>query len=324
MTKPSPIIPPGTAVEDFTPKPEDGSLRRMKVIWDDREKSSALGRTGGFLYGFTHTLNPAVGCVFASTWCGVYCYAQWETPARMIAEQLGLRWGEYLLVKKRIAQALDRDLARAARRDPDHEHHVRRLKVFLSSVTEPCAGPALEVTRECLAVFGRYPIGRVVLQTRSPNVLKLLPELKALGDRVVTSFTVESDSDEIWQRVNPPMLPRLSERRKAVAQLHENGIATSVTVSPCARLLDPEEFAAWIASNASYAVVDTFVAGDGRGGTRTAKTEAPSLFAEQGWVWNDESAARALYEKLRARIGDRAGWSKEGFNRLGAGPPEAR
>jgi hypothetical protein len=101
-----------------------------------------------------------------------------------------LRWGEYLFVKKRLAEALDRDLARAARRDPAHPHHVSQLRVF----------------------------------------------------------------------------------------------------------------AVWIAMNARYAVVDTFVAGDGKGGTRTWKTDIPALFASHDWMWSDESAARALYDRLRALL----------------------
>ena len=316
MTKRTPIIPPGITVDDFLPKPEDGTLRPLKVIWDDREKDHALGETGGFLEGYTHSMNPAVGCVLACTWCGEYCYAQWEAPARAVAHALGLRWGEYIFVKKRAAEALRRDLSRASDRHPEHRHHVSKLKIFMSSLTEPCAGPALEVTRQCLHEFAGYPIGRLVLQTRSPNVVELLPQLKALGDRVLVSFTVESDSDEIWEDVVPPMLPRLRDRRKAVATLHANSVTTSVTVSPCARLADPEEFAVWIAMNSSYAVVDTFVAGDGKGGTRTEKTEIPTDFAARGWTWSDETAARTLYERLRGLIGERVGWSKDGFNRL--------
>lgn len=318
------IIPPGITIDDLDPKPEDGTLRKIKIIRDDRERDHALGETGGFLEGYTHTLNPAVGCVFACTWCGEYCYAQHETPARVIAHQLGLWWGEYLFVKQRIAEALKRDLARASERHPDHPHHVSKLKVFMSSLTEPCAGPALDITRQCLREFAAYPIARLVLQTRSPKVVQLLPELQALGDRVLVSFTVESDSDQIWQEVHPRMLPPLRERRKAVATLHASGVTISVTVSPCARLADPEEFAVWIAMNSSYAVVDTFVAGDGKGGTRTEKTDIPALFAARGWMWSDESAARGLYERVRTLIGDRVGWSKEGFNRLTTVPTGVR
>src|SRR5206468_2634210 len=34
-----------------------------------------LTPTGGFLLGFTHTLNPYRGCAFGRALCGVYCYA---------------------------------------------------------------------------------------------------------------------------------------------------------------------------------------------------------------------------------------------------------
>ena len=51
------------------------------VIFDEREKNHALFETGGFLRRFTHTLNPAVGCVLGASCCGAYCYAQWEAPA---------------------------------------------------------------------------------------------------------------------------------------------------------------------------------------------------------------------------------------------------
>ena len=95
---------------------------------------------------------------------------------QLIAAHLGVRWGEFLFVKARIPEALDRDLERATRRDSTDPRHASRLRIFMSSCTEPCAGPALAVTRECLRVFARYPIGRLVLQTRSPRVVELLPE----------------------------------------------------------------------------------------------------------------------------------------------------
>ena len=95
---------------------------------------------------------------------------------------------------------------------------------------------------------------------------------------------VESDSDALWTALEPPLLPRLRDRRKAAELLHARGVALSVTVSPCARLADPDEFAGWIAANSGYAVVDTFTAGDGKGGTRTEKTSIPLLFATHGWI----------------------------------------
>ena len=45
------------------------------VTWN--ENKSALTPTSGFLAsGFTHTLNPYVGCSNAGSLCGTFCYAQ--------------------------------------------------------------------------------------------------------------------------------------------------------------------------------------------------------------------------------------------------------
>ena len=76
--------------------------------------------------------------------------------------------------------------------------------------------------------------------------------------------------------------------------------------------------------NASCAVLDALIAGDGKGGTKTDETGIPSAFASHGWMWSDETAARVLYEKIRSLIGDRVGWSKERFNRLTEVPTEHR
>ncbi|MGL4651434.1 MAG: hypothetical protein ACRC1H_18660, partial [Caldilineaceae bacterium] len=64
-------------------------------------------------------------------------------------------------------------------------------------------------------------------------------------------------------------------------------------------------------------VVDTYVAGDGRQGRRTSNTPTPALHSAcGGGEWRDESAPRALFAWLQARIGTRAGWSQAGFAAL--------
>ena len=52
------------------------------------EYKTILTATGGFLDGFTHTINVAQGCAFAGSLCGLYCYAQhnrWVTNGRSTA-----------------------------------------------------------------------------------------------------------------------------------------------------------------------------------------------------------------------------------------------
>jgi hypothetical protein len=50
------------------------------------DNKTILTATGGFLgSGFTHTINPSLGCAFAHSLCGKYCYAQhspWITKGR--------------------------------------------------------------------------------------------------------------------------------------------------------------------------------------------------------------------------------------------------
>jgi DNA repair photolyase len=313
----APLLPPDFDLAKVAPRPAGGGSRPLLAISDDRERSSALTPTGGFLAGYTHTLNPAVGCVLGRSFCGRYCYARDETPARVVEGATGLAWGEFLISKNRLDQALAADLEKAARRSADHPHHVARLRVFLASTTEPCLGPALAVTRACLRVFARFPVGRIVLQTRSPAVLELGDELDALRDRLIVSLTLESDCDEPHRDLPAPLLPRISARRGALEALSARGIPVCAAVSPCLSIKDPAEFAAWIAQHAGFALVDTFVSGDGRCGARTARTTVPEVYRQRGVDWRDETAARSFFVQLEGLLGrPRAGWSREGFASL--------
>jgi DNA repair photolyase len=288
----------------------------LRVLFEHPPARSALTATGGYLNAYTHTCNPVLGCIFGQSLCGHYCYAQHSQPAAMVRAQYGLEWGEYIAPKRGFVEALAADLRRASRRPPHHRHHVSRLRIFFASATEPCTGPALPITRACLQLLAQYPVARVVLQTRSPQVLQLRKELEALGDRVLLSMTLESDDDAAFENVGPPLLPRIEQRRHAFERLKGSRILRAACVSPCAHVSRPEEFARWIAEYADFAIVDTFCSGDGQNGHRTARTEIPDLFQQRGWLWSDESAARGLFQLLSGHMGTRVGWSREGFNRL--------
>ena len=290
---------------------------------------SILTPTGGFLKpsapdaddGYTHTLNPAIGCPFGRGFCGQFCYARAGMAHRFRAARQ--KWGEYLVVKQNAAELLRRELDAAGRRPDDHPHHLRRLRIFASSSTDPCAGPSLEVFRSCLRVITEYPIERIVVQTRSPQLLTLRAEIEALGERVVVSFTMETDSDDVWQR-GPAGSPTISRRRQVFEQLHDWSVRRHLAVSPCLPLMNVEGFADWIAKFADDVTVDTFLAGDGAGGSRTGSLPLPVIFEQSGWDWRDESPARLLFEALQRRMGRRAGWSCAGFGRLAVCEPIKR
>ncbi len=276
---------------------------------------TVLTPTGGFLggdeRGYTHSFNPAIGCSFAAGFCGAYCYA------RGFAERIGGSgtWGERVLVKQNAAEVLERELARAARRPREHRHHISKLRVFSASSTDPCAGRVLDVYRACLRVVALSPPARWVVQTRSPRVLALADEIVALGDRVVVSFTIETDDEELLAAL-PPGAPGLAARRAAFERMSAWPVRRHLAISPCLPLREPERFADWVALHATDATVDTFATGDGSGGRRTARSPLPDLLAQRGVAWRDDSHARALFELLRARMGERVGWSEQGFLRL--------
>jgi len=149
--------------------------------------------------------------------------------------------------------------------------------VFSSSTTDPCAGPALAITRDVLRIVARFPLARWVVQTRSPRVLDLESEIRALGDRVVVSFTLETDDEALW-RSAPPGAPSITARRRAFERMAAWPVRRHLAVAPCLPCRDARAFADWIAAHATEATVDSFVSGDGSGGRRTARSPLPSWF----------------------------------------------
>lgn len=270
----------------------------------------ARGYLSGTGSGFTHSFNPAIGCAYAAGGCGAYCYA------RGFAERLGGRgtWGARVLLKENAPQLLERELTVAASRPADHPAHISRLSVFSASTTDPCAGPVRELYRACLRVVARHPVRRWVIQTRSPGVVALRPEIEALGSAAVISFTIESDDDATGD--SPSGSPSVRARRRALERMADWPVRRHVAVSPCLPLRDPPAFAAWIASLADDATVDTFVSGDGSGGRRTAGSPFAVLADRAGADWRDESHARALLRALEREMPGRVGWSADGFLRL--------
>lgn len=294
----------------------------MPLDVEHYEARSILTPTGGFLKpsapdaadGYTHTLNPAIGCPYGRGLCGQFCYARVGMAQRF--DNAG-EWGESLRIKQNAAALLRAELARAAARPPDHRLHVSRLRIFASSSTDPCAGPALAPFRECLRVLAEYPIRRIVIQTRAPQIVRLRQEIEALGRRAAISFTIETDDEELW-RAGPPGSPPIRARRAAFEALRPWRTTLHLAVSPCLPIRNLPAFADWAAAQADFVTVDTFTAGDGSGGTRTASLPLPAFLAARGHDWRDESQARALYRALRTRMGQRAGWSCDGFRRLAA------
>jgi DNA repair photolyase len=266
-----------------------------------------LTKTGGFLAGFTHSLQPYIGCRFGCE----YCYVKGLSVHRFHDPQLP--WGDYVHPRTGIAEQLRRELARHQAKGA-----LNTLAIFMSSATDPYQGAERRwrLSRACLEVMTEYPPGLLMVQTRSPLVADDFSLLATLGDRCWLSFTLETDLDEVRQALTP-RCPAVVQRVATIRVARRQGLQVQIAVSPCLPYSSIEEFGALLAALGDRVVVDSYVSGDGQGGKRTAQTGVGLHYATHRWGdWRSEAAAHALHEWLRGEIGERAGWSQAGFSTL--------
>lgn len=272
-----------------------------------RPASGALTKTGGFLRGFTHTLQPYIGCRFGCE----YCYVKGLSVHHF--HQPKLDWGDYVHPRVGIADKLRQELKRLAAKDV-----LSTTAIFMSSATDPYQGleRRWRLSRACLDALIENPPGLLVVQTRSPLVADDFDRLLALGDRCWLNFTLETDQDEV-RRLVTPRCPSIPQRLQTIQQARTAGVNVQITVSPCLPFSSIESFGELLLTYGHRVVVDSYTTGDGQAGRRTANTAIPALYQEQAWAdWRSEDAARALYSWLHIRLGERAGWSQAGFSAL--------
>ena len=272
-----------------------------------RPASTALHPTGGFLTGFTHSLQPYIGCRFGCA----YCYVQESNVHRFFNG--GFAWGDYAFPRQGVAERLAQELARFASKG-----QLGSLAIFCSSSTDPYQGAEREwqLTRRCLEAFVKSPPGLLVVQTRSPLVERDFDLLSALGGRCWLSMTLETDLDDVRQALTPHC-PSIARRVQTIRTARAAGLNVQVTVSPCLPYSAVDEFGPLLVELGQRVVVDSYLSGDGQGGKRTARTGIPEEYSRLGWgEWQAEEAARSLYAWLRERMGQRAGWSQDGFTHL--------
>jgi len=271
---------------------------------------SILTRTGGFLAGFTHTLNPYRGCSFGSALCGTFCYA-----AEMAYGRRGA-WGEEVEAKANAAELYRRDLAREKRRGP--------VRIFFSSVTDPYLPQErrLGITRALLEAMAESPPDRLVLQTHTPGPLRDLDLLRRIGCDLEVNITVETDRATLPGFPPPAASPH--ERIAALATIRRAGLAAVGVVAPLLPLQDPEEFARALDGACTRVILDHWRIGDGSpGGARTKRRGFPELLARGGFgEWNRIEALQKTQDLFRSILGpDRVSISRAGFNATPPAPP---
>lgn len=265
-----------------------------------RTPGRLLNPAGGFLEGYTHTLNPYAGCAFGCS----YCYVR-RMPVGMFR---GIAWGEWIDVKRVDRESFGREWARSRNRGA--------MTVFMGSATDPYQPVEVRygITRAILETIAELPPDFLLLQTRSPLVVRDTELLRRFGSRLRVSLTIETDLESVRRRFTPKA-PPVAARWRALKALLEAGIDAQIAVSPL--LPHSESFAAKLATSAPRIVVDDFFHGDGAGGRRSEALGVRRLYeqAGEGDLYHPGTARKFLGELCRhaESCGSAVLWSREGF-----------
>ena len=278
---------------------------------------SILNKTGGFLAGFTHTINPYQGCSFGKTLCGLPDYA----PEILRGCGESRVWGTYLGVKVNAPEIYEKDHRRI--RSGSHPE----MRLYMSSVTDPYVPQErrYRITRALLERMRDRPPDLLALQTHTPNVLWDEDLLVDLSRRFALSVQISVETDrETMGAPFPPHAYSVAQRIAALGRLKGLGVQTVAVVSPLWPIENVERFAARLDDAAHFVILDHYLLGDGsKNGARTRGRVAldgitfPDLLARAGYEeWTRLDALERVREVFHRRVGsDRLGISKEGFHR---------
>lgn len=259
--------------------------------------SKLLTPASGFLTGYSHTLNPYVGCQFACS----YCYVR-EMPVAKFRKE---PWGTWLDIKEQAAEKLRKELKSAKKKGP--------VTIFMSSATDPYQPAEYHerITRSLLAVMVEERPDFLFVQTRSPLVTRDLDLFVPLKECVRISMTIETDREEIRKRFTPKA-PPIAARMNALRTLYHAGLDVQAAVSPI--LPASDQFAVRLFTCASRVCLDNYVLGDGSGGKRTARMQIHQKYSEADEEWyKPEAIERVRQQFLEVFSENQVFISQEGF-----------
>lgn len=237
----------------------------MNIDLNYKVPSKLLTPTGGFLKGYSHSLNPYTGCSFACS----YCYVR-QSPVGLFRKQ---EWGTWVDIKQVTKEKLIHEIGNLKKRN-------KEVTIFMSSSTDPYQPIEYEenITRNLVEAMTIQPPDFLFVQTRSPLVTRDIDLYAVLGEKVRVSMTVETDLDEVRRRFTPNA-PPIQARLKAIRQLKNKNIPVQVAISPV--LPFSKEFPKTLSELVNRVVVDDFYSGDGSEGRRTEKLKIKELFNDE-------------------------------------------
>ena len=214
-----------------------------------------LTPASGFLSGYTHSLNPYVGCAYGCS----YCYVR-QSPVGLFRNQ---EWGTWVDVKQEAKEKLRNEIRNLRRRK-------KKITIFMSSSTDPYQPIEHRemVTRSLLEALVESQPDFLFVQTRSPIVTRDMDLFVKLKNRIRISMTVETDLEAIRKKFTP-FAPPIGVRLKAVQEIRENGLPVQIAVAPV--LPFSKDFPNTLAKLVDRICIDDYYTGDGSHGKRTEK-----------------------------------------------------
>ncbi len=271
-----------------------------------RPATRALTPTGGFLKGFSFTLNPYVGCAFGDNGGCPFCYVR----TLVIAHSEPGPWGSWVIAKSNLRELLEREMATLERTG-----RLPTTTILMSSATDPYQGweRQLGLSRAALAVILRYRPRRLMIQTRSPLVERDIALLRELGAHLLVSLTVETD-DDVVRRAIAPTSPSIVRRLQTARRLRDAGVFVQLAIAPMMPN-SPKRFARLAAEAANRVLIDTYFLGDGSNGRRSCELGMGETYRRLGYErWFVPGAERELVEAMKAELGpERVVMSRDGF-----------
>lgn len=280
-------------------KLEPGKDPRHESIQRTAKKPAKfLTPASGYLTGYSYTLNPYTGCTFGCS----YCYVR-RMPLALFKPE---PWGEWVEPKAFDTECFRKEWRRALAKGV--------VTVFMSSATDPYqpAEHAERITRRILEIMAEEPPEFLLLQTRSPLVVRDSDLLQRIGERVRVSMTVETDKEDV-RKTFSPSAPPLAGRLRAIRELRKAGIPVQAAVSPLLPCSDT--FAQLLADAVERVVVDDFFRGDGSNGRRSAQLRMDEQYRALGLEsLYAPGTADAFVERLRELMAPGAVYfGQEGF-----------
>ncbi len=294
--------------------PEPKNLNRLEKVGSARVIYQAtrdiLTRASGFMDAYDYTLNPYSGCSFGCT----YCYAAFFATSQEERDQ----WGYWVKVKENAVQSL-------CRRPPGR---LNGRLIYMSSVTDPYQPieRKLRLTQELLKILAKHHKPKLVIQTRSPDVVRDIELFKRIldkGGQVQVNMTVTTDDEGVRQTFEPSC-PSNKRRLGAISEIASGNVEACVTMTPLIWVTDIERFADdLIKTGVKKFIAQPFHATRGRfvAGTRNAARQkmAEKLNCSvESFPQKYQKYYRRIFEVLQNRL---RGHGSLGVGKDGFAPP---